>query len=114
VCRCTPILLTLCLDLASYSWCNHRTDHTEISVSIVDMCVPIHCIATIATLLFASWRIHWCALCCSARPINTGTSIVALQSRCLAMLCHPRYNIFVVYICRLKMSDRTKYIIFLM
>jgi hypothetical protein len=55
------------LELASYSLYNHRTDHTEnISASIVDTCVLSHCIATVATLRFASRRIHWCAVCCSA------------------------------------------------
>jgi hypothetical protein len=46
-----------CLELASYSWYNHRTDHTEnIFAAIVDTCVLSHCIATVATLPLL---LHW-------------------------------------------------------
>jgi hypothetical protein len=75
------LLLTV-VELASYSWYNHRTDHRK------HLCC--HC-----------WHV------CTESLHSNGhyDSIVALLSHCLAMLCHPRYNIihmFTLYIAILK------------
>jgi hypothetical protein len=68
---------------------NLRTDHTENSAYIV-ACLSHHCVQTVATLRFASRRIHWCFVT-QQRQADTCTSIVAcvitcLLTRCLAML----------------------------
>jgi uncharacterized membrane protein YccF (DUF307 family) len=48
-----PVTIS-CQELASYSLYNLSANHTENSASIVEMCLPSHCIATVAELTTAN------------------------------------------------------------
>jgi hypothetical protein len=82
-----------CLTVTTYqSLYSIRTDHPENTASIIETCLPNHCIATVAARtpkkashVIAISPVHWRADCCLPTSYKHSSYCWCLSRRCLAI-----------------------------